>query len=392
MIKIMPTAARLQGSQWLLIAVGVGVAALGAWAAYSEIAQIARAPAQVIASARTQVIQSANDGVIEAVLVHEGQRVAKGQVLARLDSTQARAAYEDSLGKVAALRAALVRLQAEVFGRPLAFPQDVRAYPAFVANQTELFQRRQNALRAEIGALSDSLRLVQQELDLSLPLLASGDIGKTEIIRLQRQLADLNGQISNRRNKYFQDAQAEMTKAEEDLTTQEHILAERTATFERMEILAPVNGLVNNIMTTTPGARVRPGEVVMQLLPTDSALIVEAKLKPADIAYVRRNLPAAIKLDAFDYSVYGVLRGKVSYISPDAFTEKTAAGEHVYYRVQIGIDEDELARRNRQQGGKAVEIQPGMTATVEITTGRQTILAYLTKPVTKTLSQALGER
>lgn len=392
MIKIMPTAARLQGSQWLLIAVGVGVAALGAWAAYSEIAQIARAPAQVIASARTQVIQSANDGVIEAVLVHEGQRVAKGEVLARLDSTQARAAYEDSLGKVAALRAALVRLQAEVFGRPLAFPQDVRAYPAFVANQTELFQRRQNALRAEIGALSDSLRLVQQELDLSLPLLASGDIGKTEIIRLQRQLADLNGQISNRRNKYFQDAQAEMTKAEEDLTTQEHILAERTATFERMEILAPVNGLVNNIMTTTPGARVRPGEVVMQLLPTDSALIVEAKLKPADIAYVRRNLPAAIKLDAFDYSVYGVLRGKVSYISPDAFTEKTAAGEHVYYRVQIGIDEDELARRNRQQGGKAVEIQPGMTATVEITTGSQTILAYLTKPVTKTLSQALGER
>jgi multidrug efflux pump subunit AcrA (membrane-fusion protein) len=103
-------------------------------------------------------------------------------------------------------------------------------------------------------------------------------------------------------------------------------------------------------------------------------------------------MPAAIKLDAFDYSVYGVLRGKVSYISPDAFTEKTAAGEHVYYRVQIGIDEDELARRNRQQGGKAVEIQPGMTATVEITTGRQTILAYLTKPVTKTLSQALGER
>lgn len=391
-MTFMQTVARLQGSQWLLIVAVISMMSLGTWAAFSEIEQIARAPAQVIASARTQVIQSANDGVIEAVLVHEGQRVAKGEVLARLDSTQARAAYEDSLGKVAALRAALVRLQAEVFGRPLAFPQDVRAYPAFVANQTELFQRRQNALKAEIGALSDSLRLVQQELDLSLPLLASGDIGKTEIIRLQRQLADLNGQISNRRNKYFQDAQAEMTKAEEDLATQEHILAERTATYERMEILAPVNGLVNNIMTTTPGARVRPGEVVMQLLPTDSALIVEAKLKPADIAYVRRNLMAAIKLDAFDYSVYGVLRGKVSYISPDALTEKTTAGEHVYYRVQIGIDEDELARRNRQQGGKAVEIQPGMTATVEITTGRQTILAYLTKPVTKTLSQALGER
>lgn len=378
-------------SLWLIGITAAIIVSIGTWAALSEVSQIARAQGQVIASARTQIIQSANDGIIEALLIQEGQRVKKGQVLARLDRSQAEAAYQDSLGKVAALRAALIRLQAEVFGRPLSFPESVRAYPAFVTNQTELFQRRQKALKAEIGALEDSLYLVREELNLSMPLLATGDIGKTEIIRLQRQLAELNGQITNRRNKYFQDAQAEMTKAEEDLATQEQILAERTATWERTEILAPADGLVKNIQMTTPGAKVRPGDVILELLPTDSALIIEVKLKPADIAYIRNGLPAAIKLDAFDYSIYGVLHGKVIYLSPDAFSEKTAAGEHVYYRVHVRVNESDLAQRNREHHGKPVEIQPGMTATVEIATGSRTVLSYLTKPVTKTLSESLNE-
>lgn len=388
----MKTVSETQGSQWVIGLAALVVSLLVGWSAFSEVAQIARAQGQVIASARTQIIQSANDGVIEALLVREGDRVKKGQILARLDRSQAEAAYQDSLSKVAALTAALVRLQAEVFGRPLDFPAHVRAHPAFVANQTELFLRRQKAVKSEIGALEDSLRLVREELDLSMPLLSTGDIGKTEIIRLQRQVAELNGQITNRRNKYFQDTQAEMTKVEEDLATQDQILAERTATYERTEITAPADGLVKNIQMTTPGAKVRPGDVVMELLPTDSALIVEAKLKPADIAFIRNGLQAGIKLDAFDYSVYGVLSGEVSYISPDALSEKTATGESVFYRVQIRINQDALTKRNRDHSGKPVEIQPGMTATVEISTGSQTVLAYLTKPVTKTISESFNER
>jgi multidrug resistance efflux pump len=326
------------------------------------------------------------------VRVHEGERVKKGQILARLDRSQAEAAWRDSLGKVAALKAALVRLEAEVFNRPLHFPSDVRAHPAFVQNQSELFQRRQDALKAEIAALEESLGLVREELTLGQSLLASGDIGTAEVIRLQKQVADLKGQITNRRNKYFQDAQADMTKAQEDLSTQQQALAERAAIFERTEITAPADGLVKNIQLTTPGAKVRPGDVIMELLPTGGALIVEAKLKPADIAWVRIGLPAAIKLDAFDYSIYGALKGEVRYISPDALSEKTQSGEAIYYRVQIRLDETALAQRNRDRSGKAVEIQPGMTATVEIVTGSQTVLAYLTKPVTKTLSESLGER
>lgn len=293
---------------------------------------------------------------------------------------------------MAALKAALTRLEAEVFNRPLKFADDVRAHPAFVQNQTELFQRRQGAIKAEVAALEESLGLVRKELDLSEKLLATGDLGQAEVIRLQKQVADLKGQITNRRNKYFQDAQAEMTKAEEDLSTQQQALAERTAIYERTEITAPADGLVKNIQLTTPGAKVRSGESIMELLPTGSALIVEAKLKPADIAYIRKGLPAAIKLDAFDYSIYGVLRGQVIYISPDALSEKTPNGDQVYYRVQIRIDEEALAARNRQHSGKPVHIQPGMTATVDITTGSQSVLAYMTKPITKTLSEALSER
>ena len=142
----------------------------------------------------------------------------------------------------------------------------------------------------------------------------------------------------------------------------------------------------------SPGAKVRPGDVIMELLPTGSDLIVEAKLKPADIAFVREGLPAAVKLDAFDYSIYGALKGKVRYISPDALSEKTQNGDAIYYRVQIGLDPAALAQRNLERSGKPIEIQPGMTATVEIVTGQQTVLKYLTKPVTKTLSESLGER
>ncbi len=279
-----------------------------------------------------------------------------------------------------------------MFGRPLQLPPELAPYPAFVANQTELFQRRQNALKAEVSSLEDSLRLVREELKLSMPLLQTGDIGKAEIIRLQRQVAEISGNITNRRNKYFQDAQAEMTKAEEDLATQEQVLSERETVFERTELKAPNDGLVKKIFLTTPGAKVRPGETVMELVPTDSALIVEAKLKPADIAFIRPGLPATIKLDTYDYSIYGTLDGEVSYISPDALTEDTRSGEIIYYRVHIRIDSKTLDERNNNSRKKPIEIQPGLTASVDIRTGSKTVLTYLTKPVTKTLSESFGER
>lgn len=358
------------------------------WASYAQIDQISHAQGQVITSAKTQSIQSANDGVVDKIYVSEGQSVKKGDKLIVLEKSQAQASYDDSSAKVAALQAALVRLRAEVYGKTLVFSSEVQRYPDFVENQTALFHRRQQALNDEISALNESLKLAQDELNLNLPLLKSGDIGATEIIRLKRQIADLKGQISNKRNKYFQDSQAEMTKAEEELSTKEQELTDRSITLERTTIVSQMDAIVKNIIVTTQGARVRSGDVILELVPSGDQLIVEAKLSPSDISFIKKGQKAAVKLDAYDYSIYGIFHGTVKYISPDTLVEKTERGDKNYFRVLIALDQTQLVSK----AGKKIEIAPGMSAEVDIITGSRSVLAYLTKPVTKTLSESFHER
>jgi len=358
------------------------------WASFTSLDQISHAPGQVIAAAKTQQIQAANDGVIQEVYVKEGQSVKKGETLATLEKSQAQAAHDDSIAKVAALKATLVRLKAEVFGHPLVFPPLVHRYPDFMANQTALFHRRQQAMNDEVSALGESLKLAQDELNLNLPLLETGDIGATEIIRLKRQIADLKGQISNKKNKYFQDSQAEMTKAEEELSTKEQELADREVTLERTSVTAPMDAVVKNILLTTQGARVRPGDVIMELVPANDTLLVEAKLAPSDLSFVKKGQLAAVKLDAYDYSIYGIFHGTVAYISPDTLIEKTQQGDKFYFRVLISLKPDEMISKS----GKRIVMTPGMTTQVDIITGERSVLNYLIKPIAKTFTESLHER
>lgn len=358
------------------------------WASWAELDQISHAQGQVIATAKTQEIQSAGDGTIQNIFVKEGQKVKKGERLIVLEKDKAQAGFDDSKSKVAALKAALVRLSAEVYGKPLLFPAEVKEYPEYVSNQTELFKRRQQALNDEVSALNESLKLAKQELNLNEPLLASGDIGATEVIRLKRQVADLKGQISNKRNKYFQDSQAEMTKAEEELSSKSQELEDRKVTLEWTDILSPMDAIVKDILITTRGARVRAGDIIMALVPSGDKLLIEAKLPPSDISFVRVGQKVAVKLDAYDYAIYGIFDGKVVYISPDALMEKTQQGEKQYFRVRIALDNTELKAKN----GKIIEATPGMTTQVDIVTGSRTVLQYLTKPITKTLSESFHER
>ncbi len=358
------------------------------WANYAELEQISHATGNVIATTKTQEIQSANDGVIEDILVSEGQHVKKGDLLIRLEKSQYKAAYDSTIAKVAALQAALTRLRAEVYGKPLIFPAIVKEFPEFVSTQTELFHRRQLALNDEISAINDSLVLAQHELDLNLPLVKSGDVGAAEVIKLKRQIADLKGQMLNKKNKYFQDSQAEMTKAEEELSTKEQELADKSVTLDRSVIVASMDAIVKNIVITTKGAKVKPGDVILELVPSGDELIVEAKLNPADISFVKVGQKAAVKLDAYDYSIYGIFNGKVKYISPDTLVEKTSQGDKYTFRVWISLDTKELMAKN----GKTIEIAPGMTTQVDIVTGSRTVLSYLTKPITKTLSESFHER
>ncbi|MBE9577972.1 HlyD family type I secretion periplasmic adaptor subunit [Moraxella sp. K1664] len=365
----------------------VTIIVLITWASFAKIDQVTRAQATVIASDRTQEIQATDNGVLSELLVREGDDVKKDDLLAILEEERAKAALDNSATKAAALRARVARLEAEIFDRPLNFPEEVQKYTEYVQNQTELYNRRRQAITQDVASLQKMLELAKRELAMNEPLLAHGDVSQADVIRLRRQVADIEAQITNKRNKYFEDAQTELTKAQEELESETEQLRDRTQVLEEKRLFAPVDGKVNNIAVTTIGGVVRPGDTIMQLLPTSSDLVVEAKVQPVDIAYVKEGQTASVKLDAYDYSIFGAMNGEVIYISPDTLMEKTPQGDKPYYRVQIRIEGAQVAAREDE-----IIIKPGMTASVDIKAMERTVLSYLTKPITKTLSEGLGER
>lgn len=357
------------------------------WAAFAKIDQVTRAQGAVIASARTQEIQASEGGILTELLVKEGQEVQADQLLAVFEEERAQAAVDNSASKVAALIAKITRLEAEIFDKPLQFHETLERYPEYIANQTQLYNRRKMAIEQDVSSLQNMLALAKQELSLNEPLLVHGDVSQADIIRLRRQVADIEAQINNKRNKYFEEAQTELTRAQEDLQAEQEQLRDRAQVLQEKRLYAPTDGKVNNINLTTIGGVVRPGDVVMEILPTGGDLIVEVKVRPADIAYVKEGQEASVKLDAYDYSIFGAMKGEVFYISPDTLMQKTANGEEPYYRVQIRIGDAQYADRADE-----IVIRPGMTVSVDIKGMERTVLSYLTKPITKTLSEGLGER
>ena len=367
---------------------GLSVAAFVAWAGYAEIDQVSRATGQVIPSGRVQIVQSSDGGVIKEIHVREGDRVAKGQVLVTLDRVRLAAAVDEGRAKVAALKTVKARIEAELFNRSLVFSPDVVDFPDFMANQRQLFIKRRSAQAQDIAALNRMLRLVRQELAMNQPLLENGDVSRSEVLRLERSVAEIEGQISNRRSRYLQDLQTEYADIEEELVTAEQALTQRQAALADTDLEAPTDGIVKNVRLTTIGGVLRASDEVLQIVPTGEELIVEAKVSPSDIAYVRTGQAASVKFDAYDSSIYGAANGTVSYISPDTLSEQKPSGEQLYYRVHVRVD----TRPMRPRDGERIEIQPGMTATTEILTGHNTVLKFLLKPIIKTVDQSFGER
>jgi adhesin transport system membrane fusion protein len=370
---------------WVIL---IGIVLLGLWASWAELDQITRAQGQVIASSRTQIIQSSDGGILEEMLVKEGDTVSKGQVLARLDRAKVEAAFFEAQSKVAALRATVARLRAEVFGGEPDFGNLIKGYPQFKDNQILLLKKRRRAINEEISSLEALLALGKKELDMNMPLLKNGDVSMADILKLQRQVADISAQIGNKRNKYIQDTQAELSKAEEDLSGAEQALAQRKDQLDHVDLKAPTNGVIKNVRITTLGGVLKPSEEVMQIVPIEDSLVVEAKVKPVDVAFLKPGLDASVKIDSYDYTVYGSLYGKLTYISADTLTEDLKQGEQAYYRVQVKTEGKKFSGRPEEN----LEIQPGMTATIEIKTGKNTVLKYIFKPVIKTMSESLGER
>ena len=382
-----------QGESALLLRLGVwgSVLVVGlfiAWAFFAQIDQITRAQGQIIPSSRTQIIQAPDGGVIEELRVREGAEVNRGDLLVRFDQTKAEASYREAEFKVAGLSATVARLRSEVFGGEPIFKKETLQFPEFRQNQLDLLFKRRDSLESEIRAIERMKVLAQRELDMTRPLLKTGDVSMAEVLRLERMVAEQEGQITNRKNKYQQDSQSELNKLEEDLAGAKETLIQRKNLLDNTELRAPVNGTVKNVRVTTRGGVLRPGDELMQIVPVDDALIVEAKVKPSDVAFLKPDQDVVIKIDAYDYTIYGSLEGKLSYISADTLNEDIKQGEQAYYRVQVKTESPRFNRRPNEN----LQLQPGMTATIEIKTGGNTVLKYLLKPVIKTLNESLGER
>lgn len=283
-------------------------------------------------------------------------------------------------------RATSARLKAEVNGTPLVFPPEVLKDPKLVAEETALYQSRRANLEQSLAGLKQALVLVQQELQMTEPLVAKGAASEVEVLRLKRQANELHNQMNDIQNQYYVKAREELSKANTDVGTQQQVVRGKSDTLSRTVFKSPVRGVVKEIDVMTLGGVIPQNGKLMTIVPLDEKLLIEARISPRDIAFIRPGQEALVKITAYDYSIYGGLTGKVTVISPDTLRDEVKQ-DQFYYRAYIRTDSDKL----QNKAGQDFNITPGMVATVDIRTGEKTVLDYLVKPFNKA-KEALRER
>ena len=360
------------------------------WASFSKVDEVTQAEARIITSNRDQVVNSMEGGLLAAMLVSEGDTVTKGQAIVQLEPTRFESQYEEGKSKQLALKAALSRARSEALNQPLSFPPEVLANRPIVDNETRTYQAKKKLMDESIAALRKSVDMISNEIQISQKLSDQGLFSIVELSRLRRQENDLNQQITERLNKFRADANGEVVRIETELAQLKPNLTARRDTYERTTLRAPVNGIVKNIRMTTLGAAVPGGAPILDIVPVDAKLLLDARLDPKDVSYIKPGLPVAIKLAAYDTAVYGELKGTVVLVSPDTFRGEDARNAEgqpaAYYRVLI---ESEIDKTDPRQ--KKMVIIPGMTATAQIKTGAKTVMQYLIKPIYKA-KEAFRER
>ncbi len=372
-------------SVWLLLSL-VGVALL--WAHHAPLEIITIGQGKVIPTHRDQMIQSLDPGIVAEIHVREGDMVEKDQVLLRIDDTRAGASFQEGNARALALGAQVARLRAEATGGQPVFPPEVRAQASIVSTELALFNAKRRAIEESVAAIRQSVALIDQELAMTAPLAAKGMTSEVDVLRLRRQAADARMQMAERWNKYRAEASAELAKAQGELAQVSSTVTAREDTLRRTLVRAPMRGTVKNVRVSTVGGVIQAGQDIMSIVPTEDVLLIEAKVRPADVAFVRPGLPATIKLSAYDYSLYGGLKGVVDLVSPDTVEDERRAGapQEPYYRVLVKTNAAGMEHK-----GEKLPIIPGMVATAEILTGHRTVLQYLLKPVLRG-QEALRER
>ena len=362
------------------------------WAYFSPLEEVAQGQGRIIPSSREQIVQSLDPGTIQEMLVKEGDTVEKGQILLRLDDTRSSAILRESQAKVENLEAMVARLQAEAYNTNLVFPDHIS--DELKKREEAAYVSRRRAMEEQVSGLRQSKNVLEQQIAIAEPMVKRGVMSQVDLLRMQRDSHDLEAQITERQNRYTTDASNELVKTESELAQAKENMAMRADPVERSQIRAPMKGIVKNIRINTIGGVVNAGQDILEIVPIEDNLLVEAYIRPNDVAFIRPGLPAVVKLSAYDYAIYGGLQGEVTLISPDTLSdEKHNASElklnmnNVYYRILVKTSGSHLVDKN----GNEMPIIPGMVATVDVKTGEKTVFQYLIKPITR-MKQALRER
>lgn len=368
---------------WLIC---IGLLALLIWAWFFELEEVSTGSGKVIPSSKAQSIQSLEGGILTKLYVTEGEIVKQGQVLAQLDPTRYASNVGESESLLIASKATAARLRAEVNASNLVFPAEVLKMPQLVAEETALYRSRRSNLQDSLSGLSEALVLVEQELAMTEPLVKKGAASEVEVLRLKREANDLRNQMNDIRNQYYVKAREELAKANMDIETQSQVIKGKTDALQRTVFKSPVRGIVKEIDVMTIGGVIPQNGKLMTIVPLDEQLLIEARISPRDIAFIRPDQDALVKVTAYDYSIYGGLHGKVTVISPDTLRDEVKQDQY-YYRAYIRTNSDKLVNK----AGRSFNITPGMVAVVDIKTGQKTVLDYLIKPFNKA-KEALRER
>lgn len=354
------------------------VAAFVGWAAVAPLDEIVRAEGSVVSRERPQIVQNLEGGILAEMLVAQGDRVAQGQVLARLQGTQFQAAVEDLAARIDSAEMRRIRLEAEIADAVVMLvPPEMEARaPSLAASELALFSARRADLVTQLNSAMEIVEETRRELAVMQDLHDRGIAALIELTRARKTNSDAEARYNEILSKAELEratAHAEVLRELGTLTAEHRLAADR---LERTEILSPMDGIVNDIRVATIGGVIRPGDEILEITPSSDAIFVEARVRPENIANVVAGQDATIKLSAYDYTIYGALTGEVAFVSADTFEDERRADLPPYYRVTVALDLDALTARQRE-----IELRPGMQAAVELHTGEKTVLQYLVKPL-----------
>jgi len=374
-------------AMWSVYLMLAAIVVAFAWAALTQVDVVTKASARIVPDGREQLIASLEGGILRELKVKEGDSVDAGQELAVLDPTRVESQRSESQSRRLALRGAIARATAEAAGSALSFPKDVLAAREVVQGETESYRARQRVLSEAAAASRNNLELLQRELNVAESMSAKGLMSEVEVMRVRRQVNDLQQQASERLSRHRQDASAELVRLRNELALLDEQMVVRDDALRRTVLTSPVHGFVKTIRNNTLGGVITAGAPLMEIVPQGEAVMVELRIKPSDIGFVKPGQKVVIKLSSYEYTIYGGLHGEVGSIGPDALGDaEKGTPDATWYRALVRADATQL-----KSGDKPLPVKPGMQGSAEIRTGERTVMSFLLRPMLRT-QEAFRER